>query len=225
MTQTLEIRAWINQKLSTRNTVAFLIIFYTVGVFGLGYTGTRDMFIRLMPLTILLSIALLFHFHTPWKPRHVALFALIAITGYLVEVAGVITGHVFGEYQYHHALGVQVFGTPLLIGVNWLMLTYCVYVIGRQHLNLSPVPTVLTGASLKLVYDYVMEPVAIRLDMWTWAGDDIPLQNYVAWFVISVVFLSLLHIFKIKFENKLAAWLFGIQFLFFLSLNITLRFL
>jgi hypothetical protein len=37
------------------------------------------------------------------------------------------------------------------------------------------------------MFDWIMEPVAIRLDYWTWAGGDIPMQNYFAWFVIATV--------------------------------------
>lgn len=45
---------------------------------------------------------------------------------------------------------------------------------------------VLTGL-IATAFDWIMEPVAIGLDYWTWAGGDIPLQNYAAWFAIALV--------------------------------------
>ena len=80
---------------------------------------------------------------------------------------------------------------------------------------------VLFGALVMVVYDLIMEPVAIRLDMWSWGGDVIPLQNYIAWFVISLVFLAMMHFGRIKTENKIAPWLLGVQACFFLILNFT----
>jgi putative membrane protein len=71
-------------------------------------------------------------------------------------------------------------------------------------------------------YDLLLEPVAIKLDFWNWQGGAIPLQNYVAWYVISVVFLSLLSLSAYTSENKVSNILLGSQFSFFLILNLTL---
>jgi uncharacterized membrane protein len=44
---------------------------------------------------------------------------------------------------------------------------------------------VFLAAILAVVFDYVLEPVAINLNYWQWAYNIIPLQNYLAWFLIS----------------------------------------
>ena len=200
----------------------FFVIYYAVGVIGLSLPTTRQLFIGLMPLSLLLSSTILLFFHKRWRKTDMLIFVIIALAGYLIEVLGVHTGQVFGSYYYGRALGFKLFDTPLLNGLNWLMLTYCVYAIMEDTKLFWPLKA-LMAAVLMVVYDIVMEPAAIRLDMWSWGGGPIPLQNYQAWFVISLVFLVTMHMAGIKMKNKVAPWLFGSQFVFFLLLNLSLR--
>jgi len=201
----------------------FFVIYYIVGLVGLTLPATREMFTGLMPLTLLLSAAILLFFHRKWRSTDAIVLLFIAITGYLIEVLGVLTGYVFGVYEYGSALGFKLFGTPLIIGLNWMMLTYCVYAILEDTKLFWPLKA-LTAAVLMVAYDVVMEPVAMRLDMWDWPPNSVvPMQNYQAWFIISLVFLAAMHLAKIKTNNKVAPWLFGVQFAFFLALNLTLR--
>ena len=197
----------------------FLIIFFGVGVVGLSLELTQSLFISLMPFTLLVSMGLMFWVHRSWKRRHIWFFLLIAVLGFAVELAGVTTGVVFGEYSYGRALGIKIFGTPPMIGLNWLMLIYAIYTMLRK-MPLHPILQVLFGSGLMVAYDVVMEPVAMQLDMWDWPGSVVPLQNYIAWFVISLVMLSILHFAKLRFRNGVAPWLFFIQFGFFLILNL-----
>ncbi|MEE4177658.1 MAG: carotenoid biosynthesis protein [Bacteroides sp.] len=203
-------------------TKALLILYFSVGVIGLIWPVTAGLFTRLIPLTLLGSLAVLLAFHEKWQPRHIWVFALIAILGYLVEMAGVATGLVFGEYQYHDVLGFKVFGTPLIIGINWLLLIYAVYGIFEKQM-LHPLVKIVAGASLMVAYDIILEPVAVALNMWTWGGGDIPLQNYLAWFVISLVFLTIMHLARIRTNNPIARHMYLVQFVFFLLLHVYFR--
>ncbi len=200
----------------------FFVLYYLVGLVGLILPFTRDMFISLMPLTLLLSTAILLFFHGRWRSTDAIVLLFIALTGYLIEVLGVLTGHVFGIYWYGNALGFQLFNTPLIIGLNWMMLAYCVFAIMESAKLFWPLKA-LTAAILMVAYDFVMEPVAMQLDMWDWAGGVVPMQNYQAWFIISLVFLSAMHLAKVKTNNRVAPWLFGVQFAFFVALNVLLR--
>ena len=209
---------------SSKTIGKFFILYYGVGLVGLSLPATRDLFIRLMPWSILGSTVLLLMFHQKWTFSHIGVIALIALAGFFVEVAGVLTGLIFGTYSYQHALGHQVFDTPLMIGVNWAMLIYCVHAI-FEEVNIPGILKIIAGALLMVGYDYILEPVAIRLSMWSWGGESIPLQNYIAWFVISLVFLTTMRLSKIKTANPLGPWLFWVQAAFFLLLNFSLRFL
>ncbi|TVR70248.1 MAG: carotenoid biosynthesis protein [Marinilabiliales bacterium] len=215
----------LSKKLPAPGRVIFiLIIFYAVGVAGLSSAATKDLIELLTPYTLLMNLVLLALYHRPWTKKHVVLFTVIAVTGYLVEVAGVYTGLVFGDYNYHHVLGIKLFDTPLMIGINWLMLIYFTYhLVGLARFS-RPV-AVITGALIMVTYDIILEPVAIRMNMWSWEGGIIPLQNYLAWLIISIVFLALLHTFKVRAENRISRGLFAVQAGFILALNIIYRFI
>jgi len=212
------------KSIKTRSfIIAFLILFYAVGVLGLSYPKTQNFFITLMPWSLLMGMGILAWRHRSWQPSHIWYFLGIAVFGFGIEVVGVLTGHIFGIYSYGSALGFKFPGTdtPPLIGLNWLMLIYCIYAMLRK-LTIHPVLQVVFGAGLMVAYDILLEPVAMKLDMWDWAGGFVPLQNYIAWFVISIVMLSVLHIAKIRYRNGVATAMFFVQMGFFFALNLTL---
>jgi bisanhydrobacterioruberin hydratase len=214
----------INKLPKPAKIIRILIIFYAFGVFWLSFPATKEFIELLTPLTLLMNLLFIFLYHEPWTRKHMILFAVIAVTGFLVEVAGVQTGLVFGDYNYLHVLGPKLFGTPLMIGINWLMLIYFVYHLTGLSNLIRPVQ-VIAGSLLMVLYDLFLEPVAIRMNMWNWPEGEIPFQNYAAWFVISIVFLSLLHIFKISTRNRISPGIFAIQAGFVLVLNIIYRFI
>jgi putative membrane protein len=77
----------------------------------------------------------------------------------------------------------------------------------------------IMAATLMVIYDIPLEPYAIYFDMWNWGGA-VPLQNYLAWFVISLVLHLVLYRWKLmESPNKVARPLFFIQMGFFLILN------
>ncbi|MCK7535950.1 MAG: carotenoid biosynthesis protein [Marinilabiliales bacterium] len=49
---------------------------------------------------------------------------------------------------------------------------------------------VVTGSLLMVLYDLILEPAAMSLDMWSWEGDRVPARNYLAWFLFSALFHS-----------------------------------
>lgn len=198
----------------------FLIIFFGVGVVGFVLPATDDLFQKLVPLNLIVSTIILFLFHQSWKTRHIAVFAGIAISGYLIEVFGVKTGLVFGSYSYGNALGLKILDTPLLIGVNWLILVYCIYILFPRFNQKWFYP--FFGSAVLVIFDIIMEPVAIKTDMWSWAIGKIPLQNYAAWYIIATLMLFSLKLFRVNYMNRIAVWLLSIQFVFFVLLGFLL---
>jgi putative membrane protein len=119
---------------------------------------------------------------------------------YGVEWLGVYSGWPFGTYIYAEALGVKVFDIPLVIGLNWLLLLHASQEIITKfmespplkifrEMNKSRILDVTLKASLvaalMLLIDYLIEPHAAELDYWHWLNDVIPLNNYLAWLLIS----------------------------------------
>jgi putative membrane protein len=72
-------------------------------------------------------------------------------------------------------------------------------------------------------FDFVMEPVAVKTGMWSWASDEVPLQNYLGWFIVSALVISGFELLKIKTDNKIAGRIFILQFIFFVFLNLFLK--
>jgi uncharacterized membrane protein len=201
----------------------FLIVFYTVGIIGMLLPSTFVLFVKLIPFALFLSfVALAFYHKSKIDLKIVFCFLLIYLLAFSIEAVGVNTGKVFGYYEYGNGLGFKIFQTPLIIGINWLFLVYTTSaVVEKIHLPVW-VKVVLASTGM-LVYDFVLEQVAPKLDMWHWKNNLVPFQNYVAWFVLAVFFHSLIKILSIRVENKLALLILGCQFLFFLSLFILFR--
>jgi bisanhydrobacterioruberin hydratase len=194
---------------------------YVAGIIGLNINATAQLFRFLTPFNLLASCGILLYFHQEWNRNFLIFTALTFLTGYFVEVIGVKTGMIFGEYQYETTLGFKILNVPPVIGVNWLLLVYCV---GSSFCRVTK-PLyfkVLYGALLMTMFDFLAEPIAIRLDMWSWRNALPPLQNYIGWFITSAFLLTLFHTLKFRKDNPIALWLlilqicfFGIQSLFF----------
>lgn len=200
-----------------RATIAgiVLIILHAVGVLGFSIESWKPLFETLTPLNLLITNILLGLFHRPWTRRFAIWAFLCFAAGFLVEAAGVQTGLIFGTYEYSHVFGPHLLDTPLLIGLNWLML---VYVSGVLFEKVSGKPFVVAalGASLMTAMDLIMEPVAIKLNFWNWFGQEPPLQNFVAWWMIAfVLILGFALLSKRKTKNPLAGWVLAAQVLFF----------
>lgn len=204
-----------NQRLAT----AFLIATHLAGAIGLIYEPTRALFQNLTPLNLLVTAGIIFHFEKG-KSAHYFIFIITTfLIGYFVEVLGVKTGVIFGEYAYGNTLGFKVFDVPLSIGLNWAILIY-VSGIASNRLTKNFWLRIALGALIMLLLDFLIEPAAIAFDFWTWFTIEVPVQNYIGWFLLSF----LLHVFfqKLRFEkiNPLAVILLIIQFFFFALLNI-----
>jgi uncharacterized membrane protein len=193
---------------------------YVVGTAGMLWPYSRPLFVWMTPYHLLLVSALFFLQHPgrAWLPVALAVYGL----GFGVEVLGVQTHFPFGAYAYGPVLGIQLWGTPLLIGLNWLLLVAAANSLPRLHRLVPPPWRALLAALLLLLLDVCMEPVAIALDMWRWQAPTPPLQNYLAWFVLALLF-SLLWQYKAPTRtNPLAPWVLGMQFLFFATLALFL---
>lgn len=201
-------------------SLAILIIVYTVGFFGI--TGAHGQwFASLTPYTLIISALLLAVTHKNFHVRDLLIVLLAAVVGFGMEVAGVSTGKIFGEYYYGENLGYKWMEVPLVIALNWVLLTYCTMNIATEIAGRA-VTKALIGASLMVVLDFFIEPIAISLDYWHWKGDEIPLQNYAAWFGIAFVIQLVGHILRPNFKNKFGIIMFMVMTLFFTLLNFEL---
>ncbi len=143
-----------------------------------------------------------------------------AIT-FAVEVAGVKTGIIFGEYTYGKTLGPKLFDVPVVIGFNWVMVILGGIMLSRKIFR-HPLLWIIATGILAFIFDYALEPVAIKLDYWTWGGGVVPIKNYVAWFCVACIGAGLFHVSRQKVTSDVPIHFFFVQFAFFIILNIVL---
>lgn len=114
-------------------------------------------------------------------------FVISSSIGFIIELIGVNTGRIFGEYTYGSTLGFKVLGTPPVIGLNWFIVCYLAgYVTDWLIPKLNILIKTAIAAMLIVLLDILIEPDAISQGMWNWAETDVPLQNYLAWFVVGL---------------------------------------
>ena len=214
---------------------AIAILFHAIGLVGLLFFD-KAFFIAATPMNLLLSFALLLWTAKEKRPGFYIFLLACFVAGIAVEMMGVHTGWLFGQYKYGKVLGYGIKEIPLLIGVNWFIVMYCCgttltlffrklsagirFADERKAQRLRSVSIIIDGATLAVFFDWLMEPVAVKLGYWEWLGNgSVPFYNYICWFVVSVGLLSIFRFSNFNHHNKFALNLLLVQAMFFLVLR------
>ena len=201
----------------------FLVIFFIVGVIGFTVPLTRNIFIRLTTVALLLSFFVLALFNETDQFKYSLLFfAFIFVFSFLIEMTGVNTGFPFGNYTYGKGLGIKLLDTPLMIGINWLLLVYCTSIIVNTF-TAGATLKILFASLLMVIYDIVLEQTAPLLDMWQFNGGIVPLRNYLSWFIVALIFHLIIKLAGIRFNNRIAAFIFFLHLAFFVAIILILK--
>jgi len=198
--------------------IVLITIFFAVGTIGIALPDYRDTLVRLSSFHLLLTFIVLYYSRKDKKEKFFLFAFLIFVLGILVESIGTNTGILFGDYKYGVTLGAKVFGVSLIIGVNWATMVVCSSTLVHR-LKLKLIWRSVLAAVLMTSLDFLIEPVAIKLNFWSWAGGEIPIYNYICWFVISLP----MHYFYMKWNlaenNSVPKAVFVLLAIFFLVLN------
>lgn len=202
-------------------SIIILSILYLVGIFGLTLPIHPD-FALLTPVNLLISLALVLFFHPEWSQKTFLFLALCYLIGFGAELFGVQTGLLFGDYEYGPVLGPKLLGTPYMIGINWILLAYASGVLVNQLLpGKNKWLKAILGASIMVLLDIFIEPVAIEYDFWTWQGRSTPpLHNFIGWWIIAFFVHSIFQALQGHIKNKVGIALLILQFIFFITLNL-----
>lgn len=200
-----------------------LTVFFSVGIAGMAIPATSICFKSLTPLALLLSVAAVIFFHGKDDlKKEILFFSFIFIAGFFVEVIGVKTGRIFGIYRYGSGLGPLVLETPVMIGVNWALLVYCTAAVTARF-RTSDILKIISASAMMLAYDLILEQAAPVMNMWNFEGDAVPWRNYASWFLLAVIFHSLLKLSGIRIENRIASFVLYVQTAFFIILILILK--
>lgn len=198
----------------------FLYLMFTVGIVGHLIDQLLRLMLFLTPFTLLLTGSVVLYKSYKSSDK---LFLFWMVSTYLItftlEVIGVKTGILFGEYFYGKTLGLKLFEVPLIIGFNWVFVILGAIRIAKLTSSNKLVVS-LIAAGIAVIFDFILEPVAIKLDYWKWLGNDIPFQNYATWFFIAFFSAIIYEFFNVKTDSKISIHYLVIQFIFFLVINL-----
>jgi putative membrane protein len=194
--------------------IGIVWLFHISALIGISF-GKLDWFIEKTPLNLYLSLLLFFVTYPLIKKNQWLTFLLFFVGGMFAEWLGVKFGLLFGNYSYGANFGPKLDGVPLLIGCYWALLTFITSSI-LDYTKLYGWLKVILGASLMVILDYFMEHSAPTFDFWTFEGNVAPLQNYLAWFSIALLFHIILRLFRIDGNKLFSTNLYLAQLFFFM---------
>lgn len=215
-----------------KTTFVVVVLMYVVGTIGLLLPQTQPYFKLASAFNLWVSLILLILFHEEYNRSFIFTAIGIFLAGFFIEVIGVHTGVIFGEYWYGQTLGTKILEVPLVIGANWLLLIYCSAIITQKFCEIlkkylfknswfdNVYSKAVFASFLMVCLDFLIEPVAIHLDFWHWQNEQIPTQNFQAWFLIALLLNYTFLKGRFIKSNPLAILLFFLQFAFFISINI-----
>jgi putative membrane protein len=191
---------------------------YAFALFGHMFDALYAYMLMLTPYTLFV-LGVLIMFTTVEDRRLIYWLVLTYLFTLVLEIIGSKTGLIFGEYTYGSVLGVKLLGVPLVIGLNWVIIIWgCI--LFTLRITKSPVLTGLISAAIAVLFDILLEPVAINFGYWNWSDISVPIQNYIAWFLIAFVFSYFYAAKRIITESTVPIHYFFVQAAFFLALNI-----
>ena len=113
------LQAWLRGETpwhkSTWTWGGVIVILHLVGSAAM-LMGHAETLLPLTPINLTVNAAIVMAFSThdsSWR------WAFTMFLGFAVEVIGVATGLLFGDYSYGTGLGPKVLDVPLLMGVLW----------------------------------------------------------------------------------------------------------
>lgn len=207
----------IPNKSTSIISIGIIWLFHICGMIGISY-GNKEFFLAFTPINLFISFVLLFINQVQLEKSELNAALIIFFIGMISEILGVNYGLIFGDYVYLDNLGFKVLGVPVLIGVNWIILTFITgsmssYIIKNKHI------AAITGAILMILLDLIIEPVAPLLGFWIFDLPTVPLQNYIGWFVIGLTTQYIYHFNIERKEHSFSINLLLVNAVFFAFLN------
>ena len=210
--------------LKPNNKIKFVSIFviwlfHVCGVIGIGFSN-KELFISFTPINLLISFFLLFSNQIQVNSNTIKTVCSIFLIGMIAEILGVNYGYIFGEYTYLDNLGMKIMGVPLMIGIQWVILSFITGSFAHYFFNNKKFKSIILGVFLMILLDVLIEPVAPDLGFWIFESEVAPLQNYIGWLLIAIPAQIIFHFGVEKKEIAFSSNLLIVNFFFFGVLNL-----
>lgn len=197
----------MKSKLFKWSVIAILILHLVVSVllFWPQFSNKTQAMITGFPGLCLLYT---FFWEKPLKALTIVILTGIILCAFAIEFAALKTGWIFGKYIYGHNLGYAWKGMPLLTAIIWGSITF--YSAQIRFQIKSPSGRALISSFLMtlflIVFEYASNHFHYRI-----RSENIPVQSYIFWFIISFLFQLALQYSGLPGKNKMGAALFWIQ--------------
>jgi putative membrane protein len=199
--------------------IILIYIFFIAGIIWHLWSFTRGLMPEITPYGLFFASLLVLYPCIREKNKKLIIWIVLTyIITFILEITGIKTGIIFGEYSYGTVLGPKIFGVPFIIGLNWVVIILGAIIVARMFSRLLLVSSLITGL-LAVIFDLALEPVAVRFGYWFWQWNAIPVQNYLAWFIISFLSALFFNVLKINSHCTLPKHYLYAQMIFFIGLN------
>ena len=142
-----------------------------------------DLFLSLSPISLIFTFLIVVHFNIEVSYKSFVIIIFIFFLSIISEIIGVNYGLLFGSYYYGENLGYSIYGVPLVIGLNWVVLTVSSGNIASYFFEKNKYLSILIGSLLMLILDVIMEQVSGNIDFW-YFNDESLIFNYITWFLL-----------------------------------------
>ena len=194
------------------NFLTLLLVPYVVGLIGILLPLTRSFFLSLTPYMLLFSFVIVYLEEGRWVIRNLLAILLIMAFSFGAEYLGVNYGYLFGDYTYGSILGFKYYKVPLIIPITWALLSIASRSLVNLVTNSYAISAFLTAVVIT-AYDFLLELVAVRFGWWWWNTGNIPIFNYICWFVLSFIFQLLFR--KVPSITGRSYWIIFVHLIFY----------
>lgn len=148
---------------------------------------SQEIFRQLSELNLFLSAIIVFLFHPKIDRKFLLFFLPVFAVGMIVEIVGVRTGIPFGDYHYSKVLKLHFINVPVIIGINWVVLTYATAILTQKFTEKKWL-RILAGASIMAALDVILEHFAVKHGLWIWDNTDYPgIANFAGWWGTALI--------------------------------------
>ena len=197
----------------------FIYLYFIAGIIWHLWSVTRGLMLQITPYGLFFAGILVLYPCIKEKRKKLLTWIIITyIITFILEIIGVKTGNIFGKYSYGFVLGPKIFDVPFIIGLNWVVVILGTVIISKMFSKNVLYSSIIAGL-LTVIFDLALEPVAFKFGYWFWQWNIIPLQNYIAWFVISFLSAVFFNLLNVGLKSTLPKHYFYAQVIFFIGLN------
>ena len=166
-------------------TLPFLIWFNQLfGLYGIFFIDF-NLFLSLSPFSLIFTFLIVIYSNIEISYKSLIAINAIFLISMTSEIIGVNSGLFFGSYYYGENLGYYFYGVPLVIGLNWIVLTISCANIALYFFETNKYLSLFFGSFLMLLLDIIMEQVSGNIDFW-YFNDQSLIYNYFTWFIIGL---------------------------------------